>query len=80
VLAAAICFVFTLGGTNLVLGFFSGFLPQSLVDLIASFSFLNHFEQIKKGVIDLRDAVFFASMIGVFLFATTLVLDLEKGQ
>jgi ABC-2 type transport system permease protein len=80
VLAAAICFVFTLGGTNLVLGFFSGFLPQSLVDLIASFSFLNHFEQIKKGVIDMRDAVFFASMIGVFLFATTLVLDLEKGR
>jgi ABC-2 type transport system permease protein len=80
VLAAAICFLFTLGGTNMVLGFASSVLPQSLVDLVASFSFLNHFDQIKKGVIDLRDLIFFVSVMGVFLFATTLVLELKKGQ
>ncbi len=80
VLSAAICFLFTLGGTNLVLGFFGSFLPQSLVDLVASFSFLNHFEQIKKGVIELRDLVFYLSMIFVFLLANTLILDLKKGQ
>ena len=80
VLAAAICFVFTLGGTNMVLGFASSVLPQSMVELVASFSFLNHFDQIKKGVIDLRDLIFFLSVMGVFLFATTLVLELKKGQ
>jgi len=80
VLAAAICFLFTLGGTNIVLGFVASVLPQSLVELVASFSFLNHFDQIKKGVIDLRDLVFFLSVMGVFLFATTLVLELKKGQ
>jgi ABC-2 type transport system permease protein len=80
VLAAAICFLFTLGGTNMVLGFASSVLPQSMVELVASFSFLNHFDQIKKGVIDLRDAIFFVSVMGVFLFATTLVLELKKGQ
>lgn len=80
VLAAAICFLFTLGGTNMVLGFAASVLPQSMVDLVASFSFLNHFDQIKKGVIDLRDLIFFVSVMGVFLFATTLVLDLKKGQ
>jgi ABC-2 type transport system permease protein len=80
VLAAAICFLFTLGGTNMVLGFASSVLPQSLVELVASFSFLNHFDQIKKGVIDLRDLIFFLSVMGVFLFATTLVLELKKGQ
>jgi len=80
VLAAALCFLFTLGGTNMVLGFASSVLPQSLVELVASFSFLNHFDQIKKGVIDLRDLVFFVSVMGVFLFATTLVLELKKGQ
>ena len=80
VLAAALCFLFTLGGTNIVLGFASSVLPQSLVDLVASFSFLNHFDQIKKGVIDLRDFIFFLSVMGVFLFATTLVLELKKGQ
>lgn len=80
VLAAAICFLFTLGGTNIVLGFASSVLPQSLVELVASFSFLNHFDQIKKGVIDLRDLIFFLSVMGVFLYATTLVLELKKGQ
>jgi len=80
VLAAAICFLFTLGGTNVVLGFASSILPQSLVEIVASFSFLNHFDQIKKGVIDLRDLIFFLSVMGVFLFATTLVLELKKGQ
>jgi ABC-2 type transport system permease protein len=80
VLAAAICFLFTLGGTNMVLGFASSVLPQSMVELVASFSFLNHFDQIKKGVIDLRDLIFFLSVMGVFLFATTLVLELKKGQ
>ena len=80
VLAAAICFLFTLGGTNIVLGFASSVLPQSLVELVASFSFLNHFDQIKKGVIDLRDLIFFLSIMGVFLYATTLVLELKKGQ
>jgi len=80
VLAAAICFLFTLGGTNMVLGFASSLLPSSLVELVASFSFLNHFDQIKKGVIDLRDLIFFLSVMGVFLFANTLVLDLKKGQ
>jgi ABC-2 type transport system permease protein len=80
VLAAAICFLFTLGGTNLVLGFAASLLPQSMVELVASFSFLNHFDQIKKGVIDLRDLIFFLSVMGVFLYATTLVLELKKGQ
>jgi ABC-2 type transport system permease protein len=80
VLAAAICFLFTLGGTNIVLGLASSLLPSGMVELIASFSFLNHFDQIKKGVIDLRDLIFFISVMGVFLFATTLVLDLKKGQ
>jgi ABC-2 type transport system permease protein len=80
VLAAAICFLFTLGGTNLVLGFVASLLPQSMVELVASFSFLNHFDQIKKGVIDLRDLIFFLSVMGVFLYATTLVLELKKGQ
>jgi ABC-2 type transport system permease protein len=80
VLAAAICFLFTLGGTNIVLGFAASLLPQSMVELVASFSFLNHFDQIKKGVIDLRDLIFFLSVMGVFLFATTLVLELKKGQ
>ena len=80
VLAAVLCFLFTLGGTNLVLGFAQGFLPQAFVDLIASFSVLNHFNDIRNGVISLSDLIYFLSVMGVFLFLTVLVLDLKKGQ
>jgi ABC-2 type transport system permease protein len=37
------------------------------VDAIASLSFLTHFASISKGVIDLRDIVYFAAMIGFWL-------------
>lgn len=79
VVACAVCFLFTLSGTNLVLNFVQGWLPQVLVDAIASFSFLTHFNAIKKGVIDLRDVIFLGSLIALFLFANVVLVDLKKS-
>ena len=39
-----------------------------------SFSVMTHFEGFQSGVIDLRDLVFFASVIGFALFATSVVI------
>ena len=36
-------------------------------------------DAIIRGVIDIRDMIFFVSIIGVFLFATMVVVDLKKG-
>ena len=47
---------------------------------IASLSFLTHFSSIGKGVIDLRDLVYFALMIGFWLYATAVVIDLKKAD
>ncbi len=80
VLAATVCFLFTLSGTPLVTSFIAGWLPREIVDTIAGFSFLTHFSGATKGVIDARNLVFFASLIGVFLFANTLLVDLKKGR
>jgi len=55
-------------------------MPQTVVDAIASFSFFTHFEAISKGVIDLRDLVYFALLIGFWLAATALVLDMKKAE
>ena len=71
---------FVLSGFPLVLDFFSGWAPQFFVDLISSFSFLTHFNAISKGVIDLRDLVYFLSLIGFWLFATTLILEWKKAE
>jgi ABC-2 type transport system permease protein len=80
VVTAAICFLFTVSGSTVVLGFLEGWAPDWLLSTVASFSFLTHFTAITKGVIDLRDAVFFASVIGAFLLANVILVDLRKAD
>ena len=63
-----------------MLAVFEGWAPQSLVDAIASLSFLTHFASIAKGVIDLRDLVYFGTLIAAWLAATVIVLDLKKAD
>jgi len=43
-------------------------------------SFLTHFQAISRGVLDLRDVVFFLLCIGTWLAATVLVIDLKKAD
>jgi ABC-2 type transport system permease protein len=79
IVAAAVCFLFLMSGLDLVLNFFQAWLPQILVDTIASMSFLTHYGAITKGVIDLRDIIFFGSLIGVFLFANVVLVETKKA-
>ena len=74
VITIVICFVFLASGFPMVLDFFTSWAPQILVDGIASLSFLTHFESISKGVIDLRDLIYFGFLILAFLYANTIVL------
>jgi ABC-2 type transport system permease protein len=80
ILSVVACFLLLLAGFDLVLNFFSGWTPQALLDAIASLSFLTHFQNISKGVIDVRDLVYFALLIGVCLYANTIVLHLKKAD
>ena len=50
-----------------------------VVEAVSSFSVLTHFDAISNGVIDLRDIIFFASLIAVALAANALVIDLRKA-
>jgi len=78
--AASVGFVFLLAGFPLVLDFVRAVMPQTVVDAIASLSFFTHFEAISKGVIDLRDLVYFAALIGFWLTATAVVLEMKKAE
>ena len=80
VISVVICFLFVLSGFPLVLDFFQGWAPPALVDAIASFSFLTHFDSIKKGVIDLRDIIYFAVLIIFWLYANVIVIDSRKAS
>jgi ABC-2 type transport system permease protein len=79
ILAAAVCFLFTMAGLELVQDTVLAVSPAGVADTVATFSFLSHFGSIAKGVIDGRDAVFFLSMILFWLFATVVVLDAERA-
>jgi ABC-2 type transport system permease protein len=80
VVSVMLCFLFILAGFPTVLDFFSAWTPPAVLDTIASFSFLTHFDSITRGVIDARDLVFFASLIGCFLFANAIVVELKKAD
>ena len=80
VVTATVCFLFTVSGSPLVLGFLKGWAPQAVLDTVGNFSFLTHFNAIVRGVIDLRDAVFFVSVIAFFLYANAVIVDLKKAD
>jgi ABC-2 type transport system permease protein len=79
VLTAVVCLLFVLSGFPMVLDFFANWAPEFLVRVISSFSFLSHFNAISKGVIDLRDIIYFASVIAFWLFASVVVIEAEKS-
>ena len=80
IVGIAACFAFLVAGFPLVLDAFRGWAPQVLVDAVASLGFLTHYEAISKGVIDIRDLIYFALLITWFLLATAVVLDVRKSE
>ena len=80
ILGVVACFLVLLAGFPLVLDAFRGWAPQWLVEAVASLSFLTHFDSIKKGVIDVRDLLYFGMLSAFFLLATSIALDLRKAQ
>ncbi|MEE8437971.1 MAG: ABC transporter permease subunit [Micropepsaceae bacterium] len=79
VVSVVICFLFTISGAPLVIDFFKAWAPLALVDTVSSFSFMTHFQTIARGVIDLRDIVFFFSLIALFLGINVVIVDLKKA-
>jgi len=80
VISAAVLFVLTMAGSTVVLDAVRGWAPATLVDIVAGFGFLTHFQSISRGVIDLRDAIYFISVVAVALTANALIVDLKKAE
>ena len=80
VISVVICFLFILSGFPLVLDLFRSWAPQVLINAISSISFLTHFDSITKGVIDIRDLVYYAVLIAWWLYANVVVIDMKKGS
>ena len=80
VMSAVVCLGFVLSGFPMVLDFFSAWAPDFVVQAVSSFSFLGHFNAINEGVIEMRDVVFFVSLILFWLFANAAIIDFKKAD
>jgi len=74
ILSVIICLFLILAGWPPVTDMLVEWAPVKLVTAIASCSVMPHFSNMQRGIIDLRDIVYFFSMIFFFLFLTGIVL------
>ena len=75
-----VCLLFVLAGFQMITGLLRDWLPLFLVDTVASLSCLMHFNAVSRGVVGLADFVYFLSMIGIWLAATVVVLEMKQAD
>jgi ABC-2 type transport system permease protein len=80
ILAIVVCLAFLFAGLPAVTEWVRTWAWLPVVDAVASLSFLTHFESIVKGVLDVRDVLFFLMCMVLFLLASTVVLEVRKSQ
>ena len=80
ILSVVVCFLLVVAGYPIVLDAFQSWAPAPVVDAIGALSFLTHFEAISKGVLDLRDVMYFLIMMAAWLLATAIVIDMKKAD
>ena len=75
-----ICLVLVLLGWGVLTRTLQDIFPIWLSDLISQFSFTTHYNGIRRGLIELKDVVYFLSLIAFMLLANVLVLENKKAS
>ncbi|MCP4688814.1 MAG: ABC transporter permease subunit [Desulfobacterales bacterium] len=79
IVAAVVCLFLILAGFAPVTSMLADWAPVQLVKLVSGLSVLTHFNSMERGVIDLRDLVYFLSIICFMLFANGVVLQSRRS-
>jgi ABC-2 type transport system permease protein len=79
ILSVVICLFLILAGWPPITNLLTEWAKPWLVDMIAAFSVMTHFESIQKGVLDSRDLLFFLSVIVFCLFSTSVILRAHRA-
>lgn len=80
ILAAVIGLFLLLAGYPPITDVLYAVAPAWLVEVVAGFSFTAHYEQLQRGVVDVRDLLYFASVIVFMLLATHVTLENRKTK
>src|SRR5215213_4301740 len=79
ILSVMICLFLILAGYTPVTDLLTRFANPVVTQTIAAFSVMTHFEAFQRGVLDTRDVLFFASVIGFALFATGVIIRNQRA-
>ena len=79
VLAVAVCFVFAVASYPLVPEFLSRNTPI-LATIARRIAILERFQDFTRGVVSLRDLIFFATFIGFWLYLNTVLVEQRKAD
>ena len=74
IVSVVLCLFLVLAGFNPVTDLLVRWASPTVVDTVAAFSVVTHFDGFQRGVIDTRNLLFFASVIGFALFATGVII------
>src|SRR5687767_6806847 len=74
ILSVVICLFLILAGFNPVTDLMTRWASPALIDTVAAFSVVTHYDGFQRGVVDTRDLLFFLSVIGFALFATGVII------
>ncbi|UPG84996.1 ABC transporter permease [Luteibacter aegosomatis] len=80
ILTASVCFLLLLVGQPQVLDFLQDTVPPKLIGAMGQLSLSRHAGAIARGVLDLRDLVYFFATIVAWLAASVVVLDLKRTR
>lgn len=82
VLGVVMLFVLLASGWGFLMSLLEGTLPQSVIQQLVNYSILDRYRNFTYGLIDLRDVVFYLSILTVFLTFShaALLLRLERGR
>lgn len=75
VISVLICVLVTLFGSQILLTIFENIASPGLLDFLGNFSFLNHFQTMTRGLIELSAISFFVVLTIAFLGINVIVLE-----
>lgn len=77
--AVVVGFIFVMAGFDLVLSAVRPWAPQAVIEAIGSMSFINHFQRITEGVLEVPALIFFVSLIIFALWLNVQILAVRKA-
>jgi ABC-2 type transport system permease protein len=80
IVSVLFCFIFLMMGLPLITDTLRAWAPLFVVNTASALSMMSHVSSIGRGVLDVRDLIYFTALIITFLIATTIIIDAKREQ